>query len=147
MKLYRQDLGDYMRRWILVHPFGTVRLHHILRGDADPDPHDHPWSFVSIILRGSYTEELWMPDGDDRGVVRERTPRRWWPRFVRAEQLHRLRLTAPVWTLVFSGRRVRSWGFATPDGWVGWREYTSRKPGLDLAEYQRKIESVYGGKP
>lgn len=36
--------------------FGAY-LHHIDRPDPGFDLHDHPWPFVSIILRGGYTEE------------------------------------------------------------------------------------------
>lgn len=156
IRFYRQDLGDYMERWILVHPWGTVRLHHILRGDADPDPHDHPWSFVSIILAGSYLEEVWTevpPTGsgrwpayanDGRWLSHWVRPLRFWPRYVPAARLHRLRLDAPVWTLVFTGNRVRRWGFATKGGWVPWKEYTSQKEGFDQAAYEAQLRAVYG---
>jgi hypothetical protein len=36
--------------------FGGVKLHHILRSDDDRDLHDHPWSFLSIVLKGGYWE-------------------------------------------------------------------------------------------
>ncbi len=138
-KLYRHDLGDYMRRWVLLHPLGTVRIHHIFRGDADLDPHDHPWSFVSIILAGSYVEELWT---DEPAKQSERTPRRWWPRFIKSTQLHRLRLERPVWTLVITGRKLRSWGFQTVKGWIPWKTYNSKK--VNMVAYEEKIKEVYG---
>lgn len=43
----------YMTRiWI-----GRLRLHIFHRGDADPDPHDHPWDFWTFPLT-SYVEEI-----------------------------------------------------------------------------------------
>lgn len=152
IRFYAHHLGDYMRRWILVHPWGTVRLHHILRSDADREPHDHPFSFVSIILWGpAYMEEVYLAakSGVMRGapiLVRVRRPLRWLPRFVRASTLHRLVLLQPCWTLVFTGRRVREWGFQTKRGWVAWREFTTAKPGFDTAAYQRVLDDAYGRK-
>lgn len=49
-----------------------------------------------------------------------------WPRWSlirrRANALHRLVLDRPVWTLVWSGPKVREWGFDIPGkGWTHWR--------------------------
>lgn len=145
-KFYRQDLGDYMERWIALLKNGdTRRLHHILRGDADPDPHDHPWNFWSIILWGSYQEEVWEVVDGTPTKIRTWRPGKWWPRFVRAEALHRLILEdGPVWTFVFTGSRIRHWGYATPAGHVKWEEYQSRKNGFDQAAYAEQIKQVYG---
>jgi hypothetical protein len=112
-----RHIGDYMRRWLLCTPWFTLRLHKILRSDQDRDLHDHPWDFLSFILSGAYAELT--PDGRERAFV---------PGDVnvkRAEDLHSLRLLNgdPVWTLVVTGPRRRRWGFATPSGWVHWREY------------------------
>lgn len=146
-------LGDYMRRWILRTPWGTVRIHNILRSDLDRDMHDHPFDFTSILLKGGYYETTrWVctdattiePEG--RGpfetiwdpqkpyTIREVvTHERYHPRFSvirhRAEDLHKLRLTKPVWTLVISGPWRRKWGFMTPQGWVHWKDYVNAEPG------------------
>ncbi len=121
-KVYRHDIEDYMTRWVLQTPWGTIRLHRIRREDADPDPHDHPWSFVSLILWGGYREErpYWMSRWLRRGQIN---------RF-RAASVHRIVEVLPnTWTLVVSGRKVRSWGFHTPDGVVPWREYLGLEVG------------------
>lgn len=44
------------RAWI-----GRLRLHIFHRGDADPDPHDHPWDFWTFPLT-AYVEEVTDPD-------------------------------------------------------------------------------------
>lgn len=112
---YADHLGDYMERWILdLGPLGTIRLHHILRSDEARALHDHPWDFWSLLLTGGYLEVT------ERGS-------RWWPRWSlvrrRAEDLHRLVVDRPVWTLVWSGPRRREWGFLVPgEGWLHWRE-------------------------
>jgi hypothetical protein len=97
-----------MRRWrFFSTPWFGVRLHHILRSDADLELHDHPFSFLSIVLAGGYTE--FTPD--ERPMIIPfivRNPdladhivrRRWFGPgsiiFRRAEDLHRLELKK-VW--------------------------------------------------
>jgi hypothetical protein len=56
-QIIRNDDGDvYMVRRAFNTPLGGVKLHHILRSDDDRDLHDHPWSFLSIVLKGGYWE-------------------------------------------------------------------------------------------
>lgn len=115
---YRRDViaGDYMRRWTFYTPIGMVRVHHIMRSDNDRHFHDHPFDFVSLILRGGYLEHrpgkkqrMFLP-GDF--VVR------------RAEEMHYLTLLGrDAWTLVFASKPRRRWGFATEDGWIDAAEY------------------------
>jgi hypothetical protein len=50
-------------------------VHWIYQPDDDRDPHDHPWPFVSFVIRGGYAERLFADL--DVSTVRER--RRWSP--------------------------------------------------------------------
>lgn len=142
--------GSYMRRFILRTPWGTVRLHNILRSDADRHLHDHPFDFVSFLLNGGYRETtpcaacngtgkfidpdlMWDPRPPDcRDCMSTGKRLRFWPRFSvvrkQAEDLHCLTIDKPVWTLVFSGPKRRDWGFATEDGWVHNEQYSQRWP-------------------
>jgi hypothetical protein len=114
--------GDwYLERWHLIprNPVFNVYLHHFLRSDDDRALHDHPWWNMSVLLRGSYVEV--MPG--NRRVVR-------WPfRPVcrRASSAHRVELIAgrPVWTLFFTGPRIRAWGFHCPQGWRHWHDFVA----------------------
>lgn len=133
--LYAHHLGDYMRRWILRTPCGTLRLHHILRSDDDHHLHDHPFDFTSLLLSGGYTEIT--PNGQ-LGLPHSSTVlTKIWPRFSivrkQAEDAHRLILDRPVWTLVVSGPKRRSWGFHTEQGWVNHREYLHLYPEIVAA--------------
>lgn len=99
-------LGDYRRTsWLGF----NIYLHHIWRSDIERDLHDHPWSFISLILTGRYEE---VTPADCRvfsaGSILLRP----------AEWQHRLVLSRPMWTLVFSFKKRRSWGFHTDLGWV-----------------------------
>lgn len=102
------------RLTIIKTPWFSVKLHRIYRPDQQEDLHDHPWSFLSIIIWGHYLENT--PDGYRR---------RWWFNWKRAEDRHSIREVSrrPVWTLVFCGRERREWGFWVNDQWVLWTEY------------------------
>jgi len=131
---YADHLGDYMERWILdLGPLGTIRLHHILRSDEARALHDHPWDFWSFLLTGGYIEVTRHPLGHP-GWIAER----YRPRFSivrrRAEDLHRLVLDEPVWTLVWSGPRRREWGFMLPTGWIHWKDAQALWAGFEETE-------------
>lgn len=109
----------YLLRWWLLprNRWFNIYLHKILRDDDDRALHDHPWSSVSIVLRGSYREVT--PSGTRRyeaGSVIFRT----------ATLPHRLEVVdGPVWTLFITGRRIREWGFHCPRGWVPWKQFVA----------------------
>lgn len=115
----------YMLRWWLIprNPFLCVYLHKFLRDDDDRALHDHPWWFISIMLRGSYVEEV------DGGKRERRAPS---VAFRRADHRHRVILPLdvagnkiPCWTLVIRGRVTREWGFWCPRGFVHWKEFVA----------------------
>lgn len=140
----------YLRRLHLVQtPLFSVMLHWILTPDPQPDLHDHPVDFWSFVLRGGYKEEVPHPTIENPfGLVLNwwGSPRYWpwmyrcWCQFdprprwrktilssvnvKRAMDKHRITFVEPnTLTLVFAGPVVRSWGFWTARGWVGWRQY------------------------
>ena len=110
---FRDDL--YLDRLgIVTTPWFSIKLHRIYRPDRQRDLHDHPWNFVSFILRGSYVEDT--PQGQRR--------RRWF-NFKRAEDRHSIREVSrsPVWTLIYTGPKRRSWGFWRGGKFIPWRQY------------------------
>jgi hypothetical protein len=98
-------------------------LHWIRRADPQPDLHDHPNAFVSLVLRGWYEEEVPAP-GDDSARIRRRIS--FW-NFKRPTETHRITTLGrkEILTLVFAGPVVRGWGFHTPRGWEPWRKYVA----------------------
>lgn len=130
---YKHDriASDYMERWVLSTPWGMLRLHHILRSDDRAHLHDHPMSFLSLILKGGYIEHRPGPVGKDR----QKKHRKLWyypGDFVvrRAEDLHALELLDEergAWTLVFATPYRRQWGFSTEDGWIRAGDYDAWK--------------------
>lgn len=113
-------------RWVLIRfkPWG-IYLHKLCRSDYDRALHDHPWPFVSIVIKGGYWE------------VHDQTMNRRETRFWRgrgevmlrpAEWRHRVVLGGrPAWTVVVVGRRFRRWGFYLPEGWCWWRKHDPEK--------------------
>lgn len=118
------------KAWVPV----AVRLHHIARADLDRDCHDHPWTFISIVLRGGYVERLptsmvpnWRAtsngfEEDYREIVRK-------PGSIalrRYSDRHRIVSVEPgTVTLVIVFRKRQSWGFFTQQGKVHWQDYDS----------------------
>jgi hypothetical protein len=132
--------GDtYLDRLRIVQtPWFGVYLHRLGTPDPGVDLHDHPWPFVSVILRGGYEEQVAPTrSAPERARRAEAMPManfmRGLPRSWRRGSMHRLRLTechristlfrVPTWTLILAGRRQQPWGFYTPSGFVDSRDY------------------------
>lgn len=129
--------GDsvYMRRWYIFRcSLFSIRLHHIMRPDWDIWPHDHPWSFLSIILRGGYEEE-WCGRTSFSFCNHPRCSPHWGTRnwsyrrffnYKHWTDLHKIvgfsREEKGSWTLVFTGPERHDWGFMTDKGFKSHKE-------------------------
>jgi hypothetical protein len=124
----------HFRRWrILATPWFNIYIHNILRSDEEAHPHDHPWNFLSFILKGGYTE-AWLPFYEDvayrNGVPLLNSTRK--PGTVvyhDAKDFHKLTLLKDsAWTLVFTfGKRRPTWGYQTEQGWFEQKAYRELK--------------------
>lgn len=136
------DGEPFLDRWGLVHErLGGFYVHRIAGPDPGLDLHDHPWGFVSIILRGGYEEEVapcavldYFGGQTYRALTcwsTRRTWRRWTAHRMPLTIAHRITATKPnTWTLVLRGPTRRPWGFYVDGGWVVWDEYdyATRRP-------------------
>lgn len=122
----------YMHRWKMsISVDGGCYLHNILRDDDDRALHDHPWSSLSVLLKGRLVE-VYAPLGTDKRDSHTFARRKLNPGDVvkrSADFAHRLELDGPnsAWTLFMVGPRVREWGFWCPGGFRHWREYVDAK--------------------
>lgn len=114
----------YLLRWYLIdrNRILNVYLHHFMRSDDDRALHSHPWRWnISIVLTRGYLEHT------RKGVRRRRVGSvvfRW------AESWHMIQLDrGPCWTVFLTGPLVREWGFACPQGFVHWKEFTKPTSG------------------
>lgn len=128
-------VAPYMNRWRLFNWDGNwpnVYIHRFLRDDDERATHDHPFTFISIVIRGGYYE---LTHGPDWTLLRK-----WRGRFSIAYRparwLHRVELARnedgtaqEAWTIVLRGRRFRTWGFMCKHGWVHWRKFATGEHG------------------
>jgi len=148
-----KDKDDvYLIRYYLIKSrWCNVFLHQFLRSDRD-DLHDHPWDFVTYLVRGAYTENKF----NQKTGVAERTRRtnciyddymiktrlrQNTLVFRRATDQHqvvvdqdlkRVDKDKAALTLFISGPTKREWGFWRKSlagrTWIPWREYLGLAP-------------------
>lgn len=110
----------YLLRWYIIprNRWLNIYLHKFLRDDDDRALHDHPWPFWSLLFNRGYLE--YTTQAPNPHV---RKP--WSLAFRPAEWRHRVALPhrfymhegfkcygpQPVWTLVITGPKCRTWGF------------------------------------
>src|SRR5665213_2092023 len=107
--------------WLLQRFDISVRVHEILRSDTERHPHDHPWSYLTILLRNAYAEERYNAEGDLIDyIIHKPGSILWRP----AGSLHRLTLlNGPVTTLFITFKKRGTWGFQVDGKVVPHHEY------------------------
>ena len=104
----------YLVRWRLIQcPWFGVYLHKLGTEDPRDVLHNHPWGFVSFIIKGGYDEFTPSRIGyAESRRIRFINVKRFSNSFHWISNLHR----TPTWTLMFVGRRRRVWGYLDRDG-------------------------------
>lgn len=128
----RDDGATYLSRWGVGHDrIGKVLLHRMNAPDPGLDLHDHPWAFVSIILKGGYVEDRGLSDDPDR--IQENVRKPFSVKRLDLDECHSIRrlLRGSSWSLIICGPRRREWGFYTPYGWVHSSEYDPNRRNLN----------------
>lgn len=97
-------------------------IHFFVPNHVDTDVHDHPRSFVTLVLGG------WYLDIADEGAKTE-LMMRGRVRFRRADHAHRT-VAGPngAWTLLLMGPITREWGFWHKGRWFYWRDWITNRP-------------------
>lgn len=133
----KRDIKDiageelYLRRWSFWLPFGwSIKIHKIVRGDDDRCQHDHPWTFIRVILSGGYVEER----GDKKVTLKPWRPWAPWRIYpVSRKFKHRIDklLKDASWSLILCGpkREGGKWGFFTKQGWMPWQKFITLAQG------------------
>jgi hypothetical protein len=132
--LFHADGSVYMTRWSLFETsWLSARVHYIATPDHDRHLHDHPWTFLSIVLRGGYVEcrpvdlepcfSALMPNEEEFTTAERRAGS---IAIRQATDRHRIAIVRPdTWTLFVYGPKRQWWGFFTPGGKVHSRDYPS----------------------
>lgn len=119
---------QYLARLRIIQtPWFGVYLHDIYEPDGDRDPHNHPWKFISIVLRGYYIERVYSDPGGDFGRHQKFVVRRH-GRFsahkMGTTSAHRIVKAAPgLKTLILTGKRQSGWGFFRDGKYISWQDY------------------------
>jgi hypothetical protein len=99
-----EEIGEEFTRFTLAKtPWFNVYLHRLKAHQAHPNCHDHPWSFVAVLLKGGYIE--YCPDG------------RWHTRkpgsvlYRPATFSHNVVTPGVSWSIIFTTAKFRDWGF------------------------------------
>lgn len=136
------DSEYILRLHVFKTPWNAVCLHWIRKPDAEPWLHDHPVTFLSVILRGKYAEL--------RQELTELAPRfrvhRWF-NFIRASNFDRHRIVfvrKNTLTLCFMGPKTREWGFHMPEGHIGWKDYYARLKAGENMRLRYPLERALG---
>ena len=151
----RQTGEDYMHRYYLFlkdrtkFPF-NVTLHKIVKSD-DPIFHDHPWSYMTIILKGGYWEHTPVFNNDGKKIAEFQKWRGPGSVIIRkAKDYHWLELddsVGPAITLFFMGSQQREWGFLVDNTkrkshWIQWEHYLNNYKDYHKRYIEPKITSM-----
>lgn len=124
---------NYLVRWRIIQTPWFGIYFHIIK-DIDPNQmfHNHPWNFMSIVLKGGYIERF-AKDQSDAQIYEGS---RWgWKRFsyhtMHVSEYHYITdiIGPECWTLLFTGRRQNDpWDFEDPElGSVPFMEHPSNE--------------------
>lgn len=109
---WREPLGKpecpYMYRWVFNLVLFSVRIHHWIRSDDKRYMHNHPWSFITFVVRGSYTD-VSLKDGKEiRQLLKAPSVQ-----YRNAQHLHFVEMDGKTecWSIVLTGPQSNKWGF------------------------------------
>lgn len=102
------EIGEKFTRYALMRtPWFNIYLHQLYAPNWHPECHDHPWGFIAILLKRGYVERVGLIDCRKRvGSILFRP----------ATFAHNV-LTpyGTSWSLIFTTRKSREWGFKPCD--------------------------------
>lgn len=100
--------------WMMQKLDIAARVHNIRSSDDDRAHHDHPWPYLTIVLRNGYWEKRPVYDKDGAYLGDSRVWHGPGSIILRsADSWHRLEVAEgkPAWTLFITGKYVQKWGF------------------------------------
>ena len=123
-------------------------LHRFTRPEPHAHPHDHPWSFETIILSGGYVEEVFTfrPDGGWESGLIERPEGSHFR--IEASHIHRI-VALPhgeSWTIVRAGpheRKTLFWRFGDTVQRRAWnvRRWSNYRAPMIRSDRQLRFDS------
>lgn len=151
----RRTGEDYMHRYYLFlkdrkwFPF-NVTLHKIVKSD-DPIFHDHPWPYMTIVLKGGYWEHTPVFNHEGKKIAEFSAWRGPGSVILRkAGEYHWLEMdpsVGPATTLFFMGPQQREWGFLVDKTkaktqWIQWENYLTNYKEYHKRFIEPKIQAM-----
>lgn len=100
----------YLIRWCFITPLFSIRLHKWNAADDHRHYHNHPWSFITIILKGGYI---------DKGLIKDTMLIQGDIAYRKASHYHYvLPQLFPTWTLLITGPKIQRWGFLVKNKFI-----------------------------
>ena len=131
VKEIRSKTGElHFQRWRLFScPWYRIYLHKICLPDYDEHRHDHPWNFISLILKGGYLEKFATVSNYNLVFNELRKPGALVKRS--RDDVHKVEklLSDSNWSLVFAWGKYENWGYRVDDQWIDHKSYRLRKNG------------------
>lgn len=122
----RTGVLHFRRFRVISTPWFKIYLHKIYASDREAHMHDHPYDFMSLVLKGSYKE--YYAIGPKWGEVKEKIYRFLQVNSHNHEDIHKVEIIdGPVWTLFFVGKKTYDWGYQTELGFMSHERYRSWK--------------------
>ena len=126
MEIKSKDGVLHFRRWqILKTSWFSIYFHGIYRKDDDKHLHDHPWNYISIILKGSFFE-VYQHEGGEQTIKCLNAIS-----FIKrkATTFHKIYTlnTPAVYTLFITGKEHKEWGYLVNDKFIQHSEYREKK--------------------
>lgn len=137
----RTEGKPYLKRWYVIprNPLLNIYIHVFCDSDRDVEHHDHPWPWVSVMLRGGYAEERIAAGGVthrrqvEPGAVSFRLNPRAAHRVILPEPFANGEPEKTV-TLFITGPRVRRWGFHSTRRWIDWKHFVACQWVMDVTD-------------
>lgn len=103
------EIGEEFTRYAVLRTrWFNVYLHQLYAPNTHPDCHDHPWTFIAVLIRRGYLEQVGNKTYRRRpGSILYRP----------ADFSHKV--TTPFgtsWSLIFTTAKKRNWGFKPCEG-------------------------------
>ncbi len=151
----RRTGEDYMDRYYIFlkdrkwFPFNAT-IHRIKKSD-DPIFHDHPWAYLTIVLKGGYWEHTPVFNKEGKKIAEFSTWRGPGSVIMRkSNEYHWLELdesVGPATTLFFMGPQRREWGFLidkskTKTQWIQWEHYLNNYKDYHTRYIEPKMSSM-----
>lgn len=97
------EIGEEFTRFTVIKSrWGNIYLHRLKAETPHPECHDHPWSFITLLIAGGYDElhnGKWQHRSPGNVLYR---PANW---------SHNVVTSGISWSVVATAAKTRDWGF------------------------------------